>query len=64
MFQAWLVKMAKTQASSAPNTRPGDSDRNQTTVTDRKPRIGTDCRMSSSGTSKMPARGFLAAQVA
>ncbi len=24
MFQAWLVKMAKTQASSAPNTRPGD----------------------------------------
>ncbi len=64
MFQAWLVKMAKTQASSAPNIRPGDSDRNHTTVTDRKPRIGTDCRMSSNGTSRVPARGFLAAQVA
>ena len=64
MFQAWPVKMVKTQASSAPNTRPGDSDRNQTTVTDRKDRIGTDCRMSSSGTSNVPARGFLAAQVA
>ena len=64
MFQAWLVKMAKTQASSAPKTRPGDSDRNQTTVIERNPRIGTDCRMSSSGTSNSLARGFFAAQVA
>jgi hypothetical protein len=23
MFQAWLVKIANTHASSAPNTRPG-----------------------------------------
>ena len=64
MFQAWPQKMVKTQASSAPNTRPGESDRNQTVVTDRKPRIGTDCRMSRRGTNSMPARGFLAAQVA
>ena len=64
MFQAWPVKMAKTQANSAPNTLPGDSDRNHTTVTDRKPRIGTDCRISSSGTKRLPARALFAAQVA
>ena len=52
MFQAWLVKMAKMQASSAPNIRPGERLKNQTTVTEMKPRIGTDCRISSNGTSK------------
>ena len=52
MFQAWLVKMAKTAANSAPSTRPGASDMKNTTVTEMKPRIGTDCRMSSSGTSR------------
>jgi hypothetical protein len=64
MFQAWPVKMAKTQASSAPRMRPGDRDRNQTTVIDKKDRIGMDCRMSSSGTSSVPALWLFAAQVA
>ncbi len=64
MFQAWLVKIAKMAANSAPSTRPGTSDRKNTTVTDRKPRIGTDCRMSRIGTRSFSARGLLAAQVA
>jgi hypothetical protein len=32
MFQAWLVKMAKIAAASAPATRPGNSDMKNTTV--------------------------------
>ena len=39
--------------------RPGASDRKNTTVTEMKPRIGTDWRMSSSGISSVPARGAL-----
>ncbi len=35
-----------------------------TTVTEMKPRIGTDCKMSRMGTSSLPARSLLAAQVA
>jgi hypothetical protein len=35
-----------------------------TTVTEMKPRIGTDCRISSSGTSRVSARRLLAASVA
>jgi len=50
IFQAGPVKIAKTAANSAPSTRPGVSDMKNTTVTEMKPRIGTDCRMSSSGT--------------
>ena len=64
MFQAWLVKIAKIAANSAPSTRPGASDMKNTTVTEMKPRIGTDCRMSRSGTSTSSARRLLAAQVA
>ncbi len=64
MFHAWLVKIAKMQASSAPATRPGVSDRKNTTVMEMKPRIGIDCRISSSGTSTISARRLLAAQVA
>ena len=64
MFQAWLVKIAKIAANSAPSTRPGASDMKNTTVTEMKPRIGTDCRMSSSGTSRTSARRLLAANVA
>ena len=63
MFQAWLVNSAKMQASSAPNTLPGASDRKNTTVTDRNPRIGTDCRMSRIGISTSPARRLFAAAV-
>src|SRR6266436_4436292 len=47
MFQAWLVKIANTLASSAPKTLPGNRLRKKTTVKFRKPSIGTDCRMSS-----------------
>jgi hypothetical protein len=64
MFQAWLVKMAKTAAISAPSVRPGASDMKNTTVTEMKPRIGTDWRMSSSGISTCSARRLFAAQVA
>ncbi len=64
MFQAWLVKIAKIEANSAPSTRPGASAMKNTTVTEMKPRIGTDCRMSRSGTSKRSAALFLAASVA
>ena len=64
MFQAWLVKIAKIAANSAPSTRPGASDMKNTTVIEMKPRIGTDCRMSRIGTSSFSARALLAAQVA
>ena len=64
MFQAWLVKMAKIAASSTPSTRPGNRPMKNTTVNVRKPMIGTDCRMSNTGTSTRPARRLLAAQVA
>ncbi len=64
MFQAWLVNTAKIAASSRPRTRPGNSDMKNTTVNERKPRIGTDCRMSSTGIRISPARRLFAAQVA
>ena len=60
MFQAWLVKIAKIAAHSAPSTLPGNRPRKNVTVNDRKPRIGTDCRMSSTGISTIsrpPALG-------
>src|SRR5215475_14726779 len=60
MFQAWLVKIANTEASSAPRTRPGNRFMKKITVKVRKPRIGTDCRMSSSGTITISARRLLA----
>ncbi len=63
MFHAWLVKMRKMQASSAPATLPGVSDRKNTMVME-KPRIGRDCNMSSSGTSTTSARRLFAASVA
>jgi hypothetical protein len=50
MFQAWLVKMAKRDASSRPSKLPGKRAMNPVTVMDRKPSTGTDWRMSSSGT--------------
>src|SRR5689334_7649928 len=36
MFQAWLVKMANTAASSAPKILPGASERKKTTVIEMK----------------------------
>ena len=64
MFQAWLVKIAKIAANSAPSTRPGASARKNTMVIEMKPRIGTDCRISSSGMSSRSACLLLAASVA
>jgi hypothetical protein len=61
MFQAWLVKIANTEASSAPSTWPGNRFMKKTTVKVRKPRIGTDWRMSSSGIMTSSARWLLAA---
>src|SRR5262249_28376098 len=46
MFQACEVKIAKIAAHSTPSSRPGNSAIKPVTVIDRKPRIGTDCRMS------------------
>ena len=64
MFQAWLVKIAKIAASSAPIVLPGKRLRKKVTVKERKPRIGTDCRMSSTGIRIISARRLLAASVA
>ena len=51
MFHAWLVKIAKIAASSSPSTWPGNRFMKNTTVKVRKPRIGTDWRMSRIGIS-------------
>ncbi len=64
MFQAWLVKIANTAASSTPRILPGKSPMKKVTVKVRKPRIGTDCRMSSAGTMICSARRLRAASVA
>ncbi len=55
MFQACEVKMAKIAAHSTPNRLPGNSAMKPVTVIARKPRMGMDCRMSSSGTSTFSA---------
>ena len=41
--------MAKIDAASTPSIEPGNSTIQIVMVAERKPRIGTDCRMSSSG---------------
>lgn len=64
MFQACEVKMAKMAAHSTPKRLPGNSAMNPVTVIDRKPRIGMDCRMSSSGTITRSAVRYLAASAA
>ena len=64
MFHAWLVKMTKITASSAPSTRPGNRSRKNVTVKVRNEKIGKLCRMSRIGTSTMPARRLFAANVA
>ena len=64
MFQAWLVKIAKIAASSSPNTWPGNRFMKNTTVKVRKPRIGTDWRMSRIGIRTRLARRLFAAAVA
>ena len=64
MFQAWLVKIAKIAASSAPSSLPGNRPRKKVTVKVRKPSTGTDCRMSSAGMRTSSAFRLLAASVA
>ncbi len=64
MFQAWLVKIANTAAHSTPSCRPGNRCMKKVTVKVRKPRIGTDWRMSSAGTMICSARRLRAAIVA
>ena len=64
MFHTWEVKIANTAADSSPKVDPGKRAMNPVTVTDRKPRIGTDCRMSSAGRITFSARGSRAAAVA
>src|SRR5260221_3290428 len=64
MFQACEVKIAKMAAHSYPSSLPGKSAMKPVTVIDRKPRIGTDWRMSSTGMSSFSARRLLAASAA
>ena len=64
MFQAWLVKITKIAAHSAPSVEPGKSLRKKVTVKERKPKIGTDCSTSRMGISAISARRLFAASVA
>jgi hypothetical protein len=64
MFQAIEVKIAKIDAHSKPNSEPGNRLMNAVTVTDRNPRMGTDCRMSRTGMRTFSARCRRAAAVA
>jgi hypothetical protein len=63
MFQAIDVKMAKMEAASRPSTDPGNSPTKKVTVIARNPRMGTDCRMSSTGIRTIRARRLRAAAV-
>ena len=63
MFQAWAVNTRNTLASSAPTSWPGKRLRKNTRRKVANPSTGTDCRMSSSGTSTSSARRLLAASV-
>ena len=63
MFHACDVKIAKIAAHSNPSSECGNSAMNAVTVIDRKPRTGTDCKMSSVGISTFSARRDRAAAV-
>ncbi len=63
MFHACDVKMAKIAAHSRPRIEPGNRATKKATVMVRKPRIGTDWRMSRNGTSTVRARVLRAAAV-
>jgi hypothetical protein len=64
MFQAWLVKIANTEAHSTPSMVCGKSVNQIVRVTDRNASTGTDCRMSSTGSRTFSARRSRAAAVA
>ena len=64
MFQACDVKIAKIAAHSTPKRLPGNSRMNGATAIAWKPRMGIDCRMSSSGTSTFSAARYFEASTA
>lgn len=64
MFQACDVKIAKTDAASTPSMLCGKSVSHRLSVTDKKPRTGTDCSTSRTGNSTFSARRSRAAAVA
>ena len=64
IFQACEVKIAKIAAHSTPSSRPGNSAINPVTVIDKKPRTGTDCKMSSTGIRIFSACRLFAASAA
>ena len=63
-FHACEVKIAKIDAHSTPSWLCGNRAIQKVTVTDRKPRMGTDCSTSSSGMSTLDRRRERAAAVA
>ncbi|SME46704.1 Uncharacterised protein [Klebsiella pneumoniae] len=56
--------MAKMLAASRPNKLPWNNPRKMPVVAVRNPRMGSDCKKSSSGTNTFSARGSLAGAVA
>ena len=56
MFHACDVKIAKIDASSRPTSECGKSAMKNVTVIVKKPRIGTDCKMSNRGIRTFSAR--------
>ena len=64
MFHACEVKIAKIAAHSTPSRLPGNSKMNGATAIAWNPRIGIDCKMSSSGTRTFSAARYFAASTA
>jgi len=56
--------MAKMEAHSRPRIEPGNRAMKNVMVMVRNPRMGTDCRMSSTGINTFRARRLRAAAVA
>src|SRR3989442_12412722 len=63
MFQAMLVKIRNTTASSIPAGLPWNVATKNTSAAGKKPRIGTDCRTSRTGSMITAAFLFVAAVV-
>src|SRR3981081_1439668 len=61
MFHACDVKIAKIAAHSTPSRLPGNNAMNGAIAIAWKPRIGTDCRISSSGIITFSAALYFAA---
>ncbi len=64
MFQAWDEKMAKMAAHSTPSKLPGNRAIKGAMAIAWKPRMGTDCKMSSRGIITFSAARYLAAMAA